>query len=121
MKLNEFFSRPLDLSSKQKGVDQNKHIRKDDLFWYIIDHDKIHKDYFFEIAKKEKKSKNLSPEQILELYMPMVKKGCKEYYSHKKLNGRLGKLFPEDMREELCHKLHDHYSPDIQKSKYKLG
>lgn len=120
MKLFEFFSKPINVSSSQKDDNQNK-IKKDDLFWFILDHDKLHKDYFFPIAKKIKSLKECPSEMVLELYMPMVNQGCKEYYSHKKLSGRLGKLFPKDMREELCHRLYDHYRDDIKNDRYKLG
>lgn len=121
MILKEFFSKPLDIAANQKTRDQKDSVKSDDLFWYIIDHDKLHKDYFFPIAQKVKKLKECGPEQIIELYMPMVKKGCKEYYEYKKLNGKLGKLFPKDMREELCHKLHDHFADDVKNEKYNLG
>jgi hypothetical protein len=120
MKLLEFFSKPLEISSPQKDNDRHN-IKQDDLFWFILDHDKLHKDYFFPIAKKLKSLKECPSEMILEIYMPMVKQGCKEYFSHKKLSGRLGKLFPKDMREELCHKLHDHFRDDVKKDRYKLG
>lgn len=119
MKLFEFFSKPIE--SNQKDRDQKTKFDKDDLFWYILDHDKIHKDYFFEIASKIKKVKTLEPDAVLEMFMPMVKQGCKEYYNEKKLNGKLHKLFPEDLREEICHRLYDHYKEDIIADKYKLG
>jgi len=57
----------------------------------------------------------------LEMYMPMVIKGCKEYYHDKELKGKLGKEFPEEMRDDMCHRLHDHYREDIEKDQYKLG
>lgn len=121
MILKEFFSKPIDISANQKSREDTRNIKKDDLFWYILDHDKLHKDYFFPIAKKIKTLKECDANQILELYMPMVKKGCKEYYEYKKLNGKLGKLFPKDMREELCHRLHDHFFDDVKHDKYSIG
>ena len=119
MKLLEFFNKPMDLNQKKKHEDNSN--LDDDLFWYIIDHDKLHKDYFFPIAKKLKTLKECSPEMVLELYMPMVKKGCKEYYEYKKMTGKLGKLFPKELRESICQRLHDQYYDDIQSDKYKLG
>lgn len=119
MKLVEFFNKAIDVDKIATGRDTDK--LSDDLFWYILDHDKLHKDYFFPIAQKLKKLKECTPEMVLELYMPMVLKGCKEYYHDKELKGKLGKEFPEEMREELCKRLHDHYFDDIQKDKYKLG
>jgi len=121
MLLNEFFGRAVKSGDKtDKDLDKHKSMH-DDLFWYIIDHDKIHKDYFFPIAKKIKTLKECGPEMILELYMPMVEKGCKEYYSYHKMNGRLGKIFNKEMREAMCQRLHDHFYDDVTTDKYKLG
>ena len=53
--------------------------------------------------------------------MPMVVKGCKEYYQDKELTGKLGKEFPKELRDGMCHRLYDQYSEDIKKDKYKLG
>lgn len=121
MKLVEFFSRPLDIASNQKGRDEQTNVKKDDLFWFMLDHDKLHKDYFFPIARKLKKNSNCTPETVLELFMPMVKQGCKEYYSKNKLKGKLGRVFPKDLREEMCQRLYDHYRDDIQNEKYQIG
>jgi hypothetical protein len=114
MKLVEFFGRSMDLNTN-KRKDQQEEKFDDDLFWYIIDHDKLHKDYFFPIAKKLKSLKGCTPEQILELFMPMVEKGCKEYYQYKEMTGKLGKEFSKDLREDMCKRLYDHYRNDIQK------
>lgn len=119
MKLTEFFSKPVD--SHKTGKDLNTDKLGDELFWYIIDHDKLHKEYFFPIADKLKKLKECGPEMILEMFIPMVNKGCKEYYSHNKMQGKLGKVFPKDLREEMCNRLYNYYLEDIQKDKYNLG
>lgn len=120
MILKEFFGRSIGPKSSNRK-DQQEEKLDNDLFWYIIDHDKLHKDYFFPIAKKLKKLKECTPEQVLEMFMPMVEKGCKEYYEYKEMKGKLGKEFPKDLREELCKRLYDHYREDIEKDKYNLG
>ena len=122
MLLNEFFGKSMDIKQPSNKLD-NKDMA-DDLFWYIIDHDKLHKDYFHPLASKIKKAHdagNIDKEMLVKEFMPMVKKGCKEYYKKKKMNGKLSKLFPEEMREEFCEKLYDHYCEDILKDRYKLG
>ena len=111
----------MELTSPQGRNNANDPKMNDDLFWFILDHDKLHKDYFFPIAKKLKKIKECGDEMIREIFMPMVVKGCKEYYADKKLNGRLSKKFPLEMREELCKRLYNQYNEDIKKDKYKLG
>lgn len=124
MLLKEFFGPAIKagnkmLDNKDKSSDQN-----DDLFWFILDHDKLHKDYFLPLAQKIKKSHNenkFDKKSCIKEFMPMVNKGCIEYYSKKKLTGKLGKLFPKEVREDLCEKLFDHYYEDILKDSYSLG
>lgn len=121
MKLVEFFSKPLEVTSPKNSKEVDDQKMDDDLFWFIVDHDKIHKDYFFPIAKKLQHMKECGDDKVFELFMPMVIKGCKEYYTDKKLSGRLSKKFPLDMREGLCKRLYDHYNEDVKKGKYRLG
>lgn len=121
MLLNEFFGKNIDpVKNVNKGRDEQN--IGDDLFWYIIDHDKLHKDYFFPIAAKINKEKEkLDKEQVLKQFSPMVEKGCKEYYEHKKLKGKLGQVFSKELRHDMCERLLDHYKEDIVKGKYKIG
>jgi hypothetical protein len=51
----------------------------------------------------------------------MVKQGCKEFYSDKKMLGKLGKIFPTGLREELCERLYEHFFEDIIKDRYSIG
>ena len=123
MVLNEFFGKPMD---PVKDILKSRDDRQinDDLFWYIVDHDKLHKDFFHPLAKKIKKANkdnHVDKEEIIDAFMPMVNKGCKEYYHSKKMKGKLGKIFSEDLRQSTCERLYDHYKEDIIKGKYKLG
>ena len=121
MLLKEFFSRPLEIDQNQKHKNQEDSRLPDELFWYILDHDKLHKDYFFDIADKIKKLKECSVDMMEEMFMPMVVKGCKEYYADKKLEGKLGRVFSKELREEMCQRLYDHYKEDVKQNKYRLG
>ena len=51
----------------------------------------------------------------------MVKKGCMEYYHHKKLKGHAEKLFTKELKQDLCEKLFDHYFEDIINDNYQIG
>lgn len=123
MLLKEFFGKAIDpIKDLQKGRD-DKNI-SDELFWYIIDHDKLHKDFFHPLASKIKKANedgNVDKEEQIDAFMPMVKKGCKEFYAHKKMQGKLGKIFSEELRDDMCERLYDHYREDVIKDKYKIG
>lgn len=123
MLLKEFFGRAIEAGKKTNPKKDEEQKLSDELFWYIVDHDRLHKDFFHPIASKikhQQKTNKVDKEKNVLEFRPMVEKGCKEFYHHKKLNGRLGKLFPKDLRDDLCERLHDHYFDDIQKNKYKL-
>jgi hypothetical protein len=123
MLLNEFFGKAIDISKESSKNSDDKEMH-DDLFWYILDHDKLHKDYFLPLAKKMKQrsvKEELDKEQCVMEFLPMVQKGCMEYYQHKKMKGRPEKVFPKDLQKEICEKLFDHFREDVVKDKYKLG
>jgi hypothetical protein len=123
MKLMEFFGKPLDV---HKELSKNREEQKmdDDIFWYILDHNKLHKDFFHPIARKiqkEHKANKLNKEEMTKQFMPMVVKGCMEYYHHKDLKERPSKIFTKEICENLCERLFEHFREDIVKGKYKLG
>jgi hypothetical protein len=117
MLLNEFFGRTSNIH-QDPTEDQEETKIKDELYWYILDHDRLHKDYFHPIAGKLKRSHDRAA--MIQAFMPMVEKGCKEFYHHHEMEGRLGKLFPKKMREELCQQLYDHHVEGIKKNHYKI-
>jgi len=122
MKLLEFFGKSL---ATTKSSEKNKtDFSNDDLFWFMVDNDKLHKKHFFPLAKKIKESHNKNRKDnanIVAEFMPMVKEGCLDFYAKQKMVGKPGKLFPKDMREEMCQRLYDHYYEDVIKGEYKLG
>ncbi len=123
MRLMEFFGKPINVQKEnEKDREEDKH--GDDLFWYIVDHNKLHKDYFLPIAEyvhKAHKKGNLDKQEVVNKFRPMVEKGCMEYYHQNGLKERIGKLFPKDLRDDLCERLYDFYYEDIIKGAYKLG
>jgi hypothetical protein len=123
MLLNEFFGKAIDLGKKE-DKDSDRHGKiADDAFWFILDHDRLHKDHFHDISpriKKAHKEGRDDKERLVKEFQPMVNKGCMEFYHKNKMQGKLGKLFPKEMREDLCERLYDHYCEDILKDKYKI-
>lgn len=109
MLLKEFFGQKIPVSKKD-----HKDSITDDLFWFILDHDRMHKDYGITLINQLKKNKNLSEDEIITQFSPMVKKGCKEYYIKQKLPGNLGKYFPKEVRQELCQRIYSHYCDNIK-------
>ena len=121
MLLKEFFGRNIDI--KQTSDKKDNSSKKDDLFWYILDHDKLHKDYFMPLGRKIRhdfKEGSTNERELIKGFMPMVNKGCLEYMLKNKIQGDHKKIFDKEIREELCQKLYDHYKDDIIKGKYKI-
>lgn len=114
MFLSEFFGNNIKIS----GNDNTSELESD-VFWFILDHDRLHKDYFIPIARKIQSLDSVDKSEVCKLLAPLVNKGCKEYYHQKKLQGHIGKLFPKKMREDLCEKLFNHYIDNKKKFKIK--
>jgi hypothetical protein len=124
MLLNEFFGKSIDVKKPSSDKDQDDKNTANELFWYMLDHDRLHKDYVIPLANKIKhaqKTESLNKSKFVKEFMPMVNRGCIEYYQKNKLTGKPETLFPKDLREELCEKLYDHYCDDILKDQYQLG
>lgn len=118
MRLNEFFGKTTDVNKElSKKRDDRGH--GDNLFWYIIDHDKLHKEYFHDLEKQIKNPKTQDKEYIVKEFMPMVRKGCREYYQHQKMTSRFEETFTKEMMQDMCERLYDHYREDVIKGKYK--
>ena len=124
MRLNEFFGKAVDINKQMAKTNQDQGLGND-LFWFIIDHNKLHKDYFQPIATKiykAQKSKKIDKEALIKEFMPMVRKGCQEFYKYNKLPGNFETNFSKQLLDEMCERLYDHYKDDIADNKqYKLG
>jgi len=124
MLLMEFFGKAINVDKNARTNHKDSNI-DDELFWFIIDHDKLHKDYFHPLSKKiydAHNSKNLDKTDLVKEFMPMVKHGCKEFYYQKKLSGHLENNFNKELVQELCEKLYNHYKEDIVNDKvYKVA
>lgn len=124
MLLKEFFGPAISVGKKQLDNNSDVATQDDDLFWFIVNHDRLHKDYFMPLARTFKKrhaENNVNESQCIKEFMPMVKKGCMEYYSKNKLEGKAEKLFPKELRERMCQRLYDHYYEDVINDSYNLG
>lgn len=124
MLLNEFFGKPINVKTSSSDEKQDDKNISNELFWFMLDHDQLHKDYVIPLAREIKQAHHadsLNKSKMVKEFMPMVKKGCMEYYHKNKMSGKPEMLFTGELREELCERLYDHYCDDILKDKYKLG
>lgn len=127
MKLYEFFSVPsLDKHSSDNKKSEDKQEKLlNDVYWFILDHDKLHKEHFFPIAQKIQKQYKLSNkvnrEKFVDCWMPMVKEGCMDYYKKNKMSGKPSNIFSETLVKTICKRLADQHIEDIINDEYQLG
>lgn len=110
MLLKEFFGKPLEISDS-RDIRSKQDTQSDRVLSFILEHDRLYKDYLIPLLDKVKKSNQKGKlDQIDHVaeFLPLVNKGCKEYYAHHNLKEKLGKLFPRQFREDLCKKLFDY-------------
>lgn len=118
MRLYEFFGKSKDVLDH---LDKNREDQamSDDVFWFIIDHDLLHKHHFHPIAVKIKK--NPDNVDLKKEFMPMVEKGCMEFHHFNKIKGHAENLFGKEFKEDLCERLYNHFREDIIKDNYNIG
>lgn len=129
MKLYEFFSVPSiekDAEGTSKHTsDETREKLANDVYWYILDHDDLHKKHFLpiarEMAQQYNATKKLNRDEYTECWMPMVREGCMDFHKEHKMKGHPSKIFNSDFCKEMCHRLAERYIADIRKSEYKLG
>jgi hypothetical protein len=124
MLLKEFFGAAINLGKKDKKDNDKTHDEHSDLFYYFLDHDKLHKDFFLPIGQRMARDHaigKIDKKKYQEAFKPMVEKGCMEYYHKNKLKGRPAKHFPKELRDDLCERLCDHYIEAVKKNEFQLG
>jgi hypothetical protein len=124
MLLNEFFGNYAFKTGNDNATSkEDAKLRQEDLcndvFEYIINNDKLHKEDFFTIA--EKLIKEATKEHDPSIWIPIANKGCMQFYKENKMKEDPKKLFTAEMRKELCSKISEHYQGDILKGIYNLG
>jgi hypothetical protein len=133
MKLNEFFSPPADeqsdkdprdVMSGQSDEDQDK--LADEVYWYMLDDDNLHKEYFIPLAydiKALQKADKFNHNEFVNKWLPLVNAACTKFYKENKeeLPGDPADLFSLDMRKMLCQRLSDQHHTDIENDEYKVG
>ena len=96
----------------------------EDLFWFILDHDKLHKEHFMPIAKKIRKAqkeKTFDHKDYVKAWLPMVDQACLEYYKLNQLEGAPKDVFTKEFRRDMCHRVADQHHKDIEEDEYVLG
>ena len=94
MKLYEFFSVPDGSNTDKEALNKSHKTETEreklasDVYWFILDHDRLHKEHFLPMAMKMhedfKKNKKLDREKYTECWQPMVEDGCLEFFKKNK-------------------------------------
>jgi hypothetical protein len=119
MKLYEFFGALNVNQSPDKNEDgvlskEEREQFKNDLFYYILDHDKIHKENFYDVTEEIFKDKECKED----VWSPIVKRGCMDYYRDQQLKDDPKDIFTDEFQEDMCKMFDDHYRKDILKGEY---
>lgn len=122
MKLYEFFGSfqthdHRDANKDGQVTKEEKEKFKQDLFWYILDNDDLHKKQFYEVTENIYADKECGEN----IWLPMVNRGCLEYYRSNQLKDDPKDLFTKEFREDICKMLDDHYRKDILDGIYRPG
>jgi hypothetical protein len=126
MKLLEFFN-PNASSNKDESSGKTKHTDEklsDELYWYILDHDRLHKEFFIPIAKEisEKiKQPNFDRVSAAKKFLPMINNACMDYYRENGMTEDPKDVFTKEMRQGLCQRLADQSYDDIEKGEYQFN
>ena len=96
MLLNEFFGNYAFKTGNDNATSkEDAKLRQEDLcndvFEYIINNDKLHKEDFFTIA--EKLIKEATKEHDPSIWIPIANKGCMQFYKENKNSSRRHKKF----------------------------
>jgi hypothetical protein len=119
MKLFEFFGSfettdPRDQNKDGEISREEKDKFRDDVYFYILDHDDLHKKYFFEICDHILKDKKCDHN----VWMPLVNQGCIKFHRENQIKEDPKDIFSKEFREELCEMIDEHYRKDILKGVY---
>lgn len=127
MNLFEFFGKPLDLGPTDRDTEddptkmepEERQQLATDIFHYIINDDDLHKKMFLPIARDI--FKNPAKEHKPEIWLPMVNKGCIEFYKEHNMMGDPLDLFDKEFRADLCKKLSEFHNKHILMGEYNVG
>jgi hypothetical protein len=94
------------------------------VFWFIIDHDDLHKEFVLPFARdleKQLGSPNFNRERFTKQWIPMVNKGCQLYYKKNKLKDDPAEIFNKELRKGICEKLSEKFMDEISNNSYRIG
>lgn len=128
MKLFEFFNIPPE--EKNKHTSDNSGVApeeieqmKDDIFWFIVDQDDLHKNYILPLINKygsQIKDHNLDRNRFEKEWLPMINKGCGLYHKEHELKMNPAELY-NDIKDDLAKRFVEKCISDVEENAYLIG
>jgi hypothetical protein len=123
MLLNEFFGNYNAGGAKNEDEKNKKKYEEaelaDAIYEFILHNDKLHKEQFIPIAQKI--HRNPTQKHKSDIWLPLVTKGCMEFYHHNKMMEDPVKMFNEKFRFDLCELFANECNKHILKGDFDLG
>ena len=123
MKLYEFFGNINFDPNKEESRDpealgkEEEQELCDNVYWFILDDDDLHKKFFMPIAKELKKKYADTTDDAShdwKVWIPMVNAGCMKFYKEHNIEQHPSDVFTKDFRKSICKRLEDHYHEAIE-------
>lgn len=100
-----------------KKFDENE--LQEMIYEFIINNDKLHKEEFLPVAQRM--SRNPTSDHQAKIWLPLVNKGCMEFYHQNKMMEDPVQLFHKKFRKEMCEKIANEANKEILRGDYQLG
>lgn len=124
MRLLEFFN-PKHESWEQHDKDQDMTPRddklEDNIYYFILDDDRIHKEHFLPLAVnyyRQKDRGDFDKKLFAKKCLPMVNDGCRAYCRSLKSEEIPDKLLNKDLFRSLAHRIVDQIINDVKEDAY---
>lgn len=123
MLLNEFFGmynpsgQKKDNERKEQEFDENKLAEM--VYEFIINNDRLHKEEFLPVAQRM--HRHPTSEHNAKMWLPMVNKGCMDFYHQNHMTEDPKQLFHKKFRKEMCEKIANECNKQILRGDFQLG
>lgn len=124
MRLLEFFNPKhgkWDQHDKDNDLVPKDDNLEDNIYYFILDDDRIHKEHFLPLAidyYNQKDNDNFDRKSFAKSCLPMVKDGCRAYCKSLKSEEIPDEMLNKDLFRSLAHRLVDQIINDVKEDAY---
>jgi DNA-binding transcriptional regulator YhcF (GntR family) len=130
MKLYEFFNVPVEQHEKENKSfhkaksQEEKQKMADEVFWFILDHDALHKEHVIP-SVRELAGQTMNPDfnrsKFAKQWIPMVSKGCTMFHKKNKMTQDPRDVFDDEFKDSLCKRFAEKFIKEINDKEYYIG